>query len=53
MLVEVKIKPKLRFYFWLRMHRAIADILIDLALARQYKEWADKDLAEVLANLTF
>ncbi|MCC5602533.1 hypothetical protein [Nostoc favosum] len=35
------------------VHRAIADILTDLAVARQEREWADKDLAEVLANLTF
>ncbi|MGI8500398.1 MAG: N-6 DNA methylase, partial [Hassallia sp.] len=33
------------------VHRAIADILTDLAVARQEREWADKDLAEVLANL--
>ncbi|MEH2180552.1 type I restriction-modification system subunit M [Nostoc sp.] len=33
------------------VHRAIADILTDLAVARQDREWADKDLAEVLAKL--
>lgn len=32
-------------------HRPIQDILADLAVARQEREWADKDLAEVLARL--
>ncbi|WP_260676005.1 hypothetical protein [[Scytonema hofmanni] UTEX B 1581] len=33
------------------VHRSIEDILTDLAAARQEREWADKDLAEVLAKL--
>lgn len=33
------------------VHRPIADILADLAVARQQREWADKDLDEVLAKL--
>lgn len=32
-------------------HRPMQDILADLAVARQEREWADKDLAEVLAKL--
>lgn len=35
------------------IHRDITDILTDLAVARQEREWADKDLAEVLAKLNF
>ena len=31
-------------------HRTIGDILADLAVTRQEREWADKDLAEVLAK---
>ena len=33
------------------VHRSIADILADLAVAKQEREWADKDLNEVLAKL--
>lgn len=32
-------------------HRSLSEILADLAVARQEREWADKDLAEVLAKL--
>ncbi|MEO1432914.1 MAG: N-6 DNA methylase [Cyanobacteria bacterium J06632_19] len=33
------------------VHRSIGDILADLAVAKQEREWADKDLNEVLAKL--
>ncbi|WP_375498147.1 hypothetical protein [uncultured Nostoc sp.] len=33
--------------------RSLTDILTDLAVARQEKKWAGKDLAEVLANFKF
>ena len=33
------------------VHRSITDILADLALAKQEREWADKDLNEVLGKL--
>jgi len=33
------------------VHRSIGDILADFAVAKQEREWADKDLNEVLAKL--
>ena len=33
------------------VHREISDILADLVAARQAREWADKDLDEVLVKL--
>ncbi len=35
------------------VHRGITDIVADLAAAKEEREWADKDLAEVLAKLNF
>ncbi len=35
------------------VHRGITDIVVDLAAAKEEREWADKDLAEVLAKLNF
>ncbi|MBD2773497.1 SAM-dependent DNA methyltransferase [Iningainema sp. BLCCT55] len=35
------------------VHRPLTDIVADLAAAKQEREWADKDLAEVLAKLNF